>query len=299
VDGLLVIDKPVGPTSHDVVAAVRRASGELRVGHAGTLDPMASGVLVVLLGRATRLARYYAGTRKSYVAGISLSGATDTYDAEGTPQAGAHVAGVPDSTAVLAALDRFRGTFAQVPPPFSAKKVAGARAYELARRARPVTLAPVTVTVHELAVLRHDGPLVEVSLVCSAGFYVRALAHDLGQTLGCGAHLVSLRRTASGTLDAGTAVPLGQLGAGREDVARHLRPLVTMLEWLPAAVVGFESAAGVAHGRPVPPGAVVRWLGAPPAERAPVRLIDEQGRLLAVADGGRVAEPLRPTTVLA
>lgn len=298
-DGLLAVDKPAGPTSHDVVAAVRRLTGERRIGHAGTLDPMASGVLVLLLGRATRLARYYAASRKTYLAGISFSGATDTYDAEGTPQPGARQGAPPDTAALLEALERFRGTFTQVPPPFSAKKVGGVRAYEAARRARPVALAPIRVTVYDLSLASREGPGVELRLVCSAGFYVRSLAHDLGTRLGCGAHLTALRRTASGSVSLEEALPLADLEARPTLAVERLRPLAGMLEWLPGAIVTSEAAAGIGHGRAVPPAGVVRWVGDPPGEDAPVRLLGPGGTLLAVAGKGKKDEALQPTVVLA
>jgi tRNA pseudouridine55 synthase len=299
VDGLLVVDKPQGLTSHDIVDAVRRATGEKRVGHAGTLDPMATGVLVLLLGRATRLARFYAASTKTYVAGIRLGTSTDTYDAEGTALPSTGPVPGPDTTVLAESLRRFTGTFAQVPPPYSAKKVEGVRAYDLARRDRPVVLAPVTVTVHDLEVLARDGDAVELRITCSAGFYVRALAHDLGQLLGCGAHLASLRRTASGQLGLDRAVRLEDVAAPAGLAAEHVLPLARMLDWLPGAVVTAEGVPLVAHGTPVPPGGVDRWEGQPPETEAAVRLLSPSGELLAVADRGRRGRALQPTVVLA
>ncbi len=186
VNGALVIDKPAGPSSHDVVARVRRALRVERVGHTGTLDPLAMGVLPLLLGQATRLARFLAAGDKAYDARIRLGVATDTYDAAGEPVARASGTldgvAIPDPSAVAHALAEFRGAIQQTPPPFSAKRIGGMRAYDLARRKAPVAPAPVTVTVHALDLVGVDGSAVDVRLVSSAGFYVRSLAHDLGRS---------------------------------------------------------------------------------------------------------------------
>ena len=222
-DGLLVIDKPVGPTSHDVVARMRRALREKRIGHTGTLDPMASGVLPLVVGVATRLARFHSASAKRYRATIVFGATTDTYDALGTVtwRAPDDVA-PPSRAAVEDALAAFRGTFAQVPPAYSAKKIDGDRAYDLARKGTVVVLESVTVTVEALslvswlpggqvlknAAMKDVTPSAVLEVTCGAGFYVRALAHDLGQALGCGAFLAALRRTASGLLDESLALPL-------------------------------------------------------------------------------------------
>ena len=220
-DGLLVVDKPSGPSSHDVVARVRRALGERRIGHTGTLDPLATGVLLLVLGRATRLARFLTARTKTYDAVVRLGVATDTYDADGTPVGPAHAGAWPDAEAVARALDAFRGTFAQQPPAFSAKKVGGVRSYQAARQhaARPdaaVPLpAPVSVTTYALDVIEQADALLTLRVVCSAGFYVRALAHDLGAALGCGAHLVGLRRTETSGFTLDDALPLAAVAFNR------------------------------------------------------------------------------------
>ena len=202
--GVLVLDKPPGPTSHDCVAAVRRKFRGSKVGHTGTLDPFATGVLPIVVGRATRLARYLSGTEKEYDALIRLGRATDTHDATGTVvfEAPDGLA-IPDSDAVATVLDGYRGTWMQTPPAFSAKLAGGVRAYEQARRGRPVELAPVAVTVSALELLSVAGPLVRLRLVSSAGFYVRSLAHDIGVKLGTGATLEGLRRLRSGLIRPG------------------------------------------------------------------------------------------------
>ena len=203
-DGLLVIDKPSGPTSHEVVARVRRALGERRIGHTGTLDPAATGVLPLVLGRATRLARFLSASDKSYEAVVRLGVATDTYDGAGTPAGPSYQGALPSREAIDRALDAFRGTFLQQPPAYSAKKIDGRRSYSLARAAarsagdgieRSSTGAgalptPVSVTTHSIVLVSVEGDRVTLNVSCSAGFYVRALAHDLGVRLGIGAHLL-------------------------------------------------------------------------------------------------------------
>jgi tRNA pseudouridine55 synthase len=191
------VDKPEGWTSHDVVARVRRLAGTRKVGHLGTLDPMATGVLPLVIGRATRLAKFFNSDRKVYEGSIRFGYATDTYDREGSPTTPV-TEGAIERADLERALDAFRGTFDQTPPPVSAKKVGGVPAYKLARRQEPVELKAVTVTVSSLDVLDFDGQNATVRIVCSAGTYVRSIAHDTGQALGCGAFLQELRRTASG-----------------------------------------------------------------------------------------------------
>ena len=193
-DGVLVVDKPAGPTSHDVVSRVRRVLGTKRIGHTGTLDPLATGVLPLVIGRATRLASLLSGADKEYDAGVRLGLSTETYDA-------ADRVGPPpdpppdiDFMRVELALDQFRGTFEQAPPAYSAKKIDGVAAYKLARRHTPVQPRSVQVTVAHLALHSYDRGLAQLRVRASAGFYVRSLAHDLGQRLGCGAHLETLRR---------------------------------------------------------------------------------------------------------
>ncbi|MBN2265997.1 MAG: tRNA pseudouridine(55) synthase TruB, partial [Candidatus Aminicenantes bacterium] len=206
-DGLIVIDKPAGPTSHDVVRRVRRALGANRVGHGGTLDPDATGVLLVAVGQATRFFPFLAGEDKVYDGRIRLGFATDTYDASGR-RVTDESAEFPDRGELLAAMKAFEGRLLQTPPRFSAKKVAGTPSYKLARAAREFSLAPVTVTVARFDLIGYRPPDVVFEVECSAGTYVRSIAHDLGLRLGCGAHLASLRRTSSGSFGLAEAVPL-------------------------------------------------------------------------------------------
>jgi tRNA pseudouridine(55) synthase len=184
-DGLLVIDKPIGPTSHDVVARVRRALGERRIGHTGTLDPLASGVLPLVIGRATRLARFLSGEHKRYHAAIRLGWATDSGDADGETIGPKYEGVMPSRADIDRALDAFRGAFVQQPPRLSAKKIQGVRSHRLARGAAGLTAPlpePVPVSTEQITIVEVDGDRVEVDVICSAGFYVRALADDLGQS---------------------------------------------------------------------------------------------------------------------
>ncbi len=293
-DGLLLIDKPSGPTSHDVIARLRRTSGERRMGHTGTLDPLASGLLPVVVGRATRLASLFSGGDKTYEATITLGVTTDTDDAEGVPTSTA--APVPEGEAVRRALDAFRGAFAQTPPRHSAKKIGGRKAYELARQQRPVELVPVTVTVHELELLGCDGNSVAVRVTVSAGFYVRALARDLGQALGCGAHLAALRRTRCAGFDVRDAVPLTDAERMGPDVAGRLLAPAAALPDLPAVQVTELGYRRAAHGNSLAPEHLCgRWV--PPAGgRQRVRVLGPQGELLALAESRGGA--LHPVVVL-
>jgi tRNA pseudouridine55 synthase len=297
VTGVLLIDKPAGPTSHDVVARLRRSSGERRIGHTGTLDPRATGLLPLVLGQATRLASLLTSGDKTYEAVLRLGYATSTDDADGEPL-GPAASRLPADADIEGALGAFRGTFEQRPPTHSAKKVAGHRAYDLARRDRPVTLTPVRVTVRELALLGRSGDEVRIRVTATAGFYVRGLARDLGERLGCGGHLGSLRRTRSGRLAVEDALPL--------DEAERLGPAVSARLLSPdAALPHLESvrltAAGVnraRHGNAVGPehleGRAVPATG--PTDAQPVKLLDSEGRLMALAH--RRGGALHPVVVL-
>lgn len=213
-EGVLPVDKPAGPTSHDVVRAVRRALGERRVGHTGTLDPFATGLLLVVLGPATRLAEYFAPLTKHYTAVMRLGAATDTDDATGILIAESDWTGV-DAVALERAVRTQEGTILQRPPAYSAKKVAGRRAYEAARRGEARTLEAVEVHVHSIRITHVALPDVRLEIECSAGTYIRAIARDLGEALGTHAHLVELRRLRIGSFEVAGAVPLDTLDAER------------------------------------------------------------------------------------
>jgi tRNA pseudouridine55 synthase len=276
VDGVLVVDKPAGPTSHDVVDRARRALGTRRIGHTGTLDPFATGVLVLCVGRATRLARFLAAGEKAYRARVRLGFATTTDDSTGEALA------PPRNVEVGAAeLDRalagLVGSFDQVPPAFSARQVGGRRLYELARRGEAVARAATPVTVHALELVSREGDTIELDVRCSAGTYVRALARDLGERLGTGAHLSALRRTRSGGFDLAQAVLADRL----EEAKARLIPLSRLLPELPAVTVGAEGRRRIAHGRELAPEHVVAAFPSPGVGR--VRVVGEDGELLGLA----------------
>lgn len=250
VDGVIVADKPQGWTSHDVVNRVRRLSGTRRVGHLGTLDPMATGVLPLVIGKATRLAQFYLHSGKRYDAVIQFGYSTDSFDRDGTPTS--PVSEVSIIAADLEkALDQFRGKIQQVPPPVSAKKVAGTPAYRLARKQMPVDLKPVEVTVHTLELVWVRGDQARVRVHCSAGTYLRSIAHDLGQVFGCGAFLSELRRTASGEFGEESARTLEQLAALAADgrLSEALIPAASLLPDFPGETVDSVTAGQIRNGR--------------------------------------------------
>ena len=298
-DGVLVIDKPLGPTSHDVVARARRALREKRIGHTGTLDPMATGVLPLVIGRATRLATFLSSSEKVYEAGVRLGSATDTYDAAARLAAGGAPPPAPavGREQVEAALAGFRGTFEQMPPPFSAKKVGGVPAYKLARKNEPTALSPVSVTVRELTVLGLEDGLLRLEVTSTAGFYVRSLAHDLGVVLGCGAHLESLRRTRAGAFGLGQAVTLDDLEQSPDAAAARLVPLSALLPDVPAVRLNERGVKRTGHGNSVSAEDFAEMGSGPIRSGERVRLLDEAGALLAIAEMGPDGL-LRPSIVL-
>ena len=276
IDGVLVIDKPQGLTSHDVVAVARRALGERRIGHTGTLDPLATGVLPLACGRATRLVRFLTASDKEYQATIRFGMTTDSYDVTGTETSRSGLR--PDRDVVTRALATLTGRYLQTPPAFSAKKVAGRRAYDMARREQPVELSPVPVTVSTAELEAFTGDTAQVRLVCSAGFYVRAFAHALGELTETGACLEALRRTRSGEFTLDGAIILDELISGVSPAA--LVPMDRLLAALPAVTVSEEGRNRVSRGQEVEGRAGTdEW----------VRLMDGHGRLVAMARPGSLA----------
>ncbi len=247
--GVLIIDKPAGMTSHDVVACVRRLLGTLQVGHFGTLDPFATGVLPVSVGKATRFAQFYLKSRKAYEGTIRLGFSTDTYDATGTPTS-EEVAVSVEAETLERLFREFTGRLMQTPPPYSAKRVGGTRAYELARQNKPVKLAPVEVEIYALELLSFDGTRARFAAECSGGTYVRSLAHDIGQKLGCGAHLEGLRRTGVAEFTLERAFTLEQLeeAAREQRVADCMVSLESLLPDCPELVVRGREEKSVRHG---------------------------------------------------
>jgi tRNA pseudouridine55 synthase len=250
-DGVLLIDKPSGPTSHDVVARLRRVMGQRGIGHTGTLDPLASGLLALVLGRATRLASLLTSSDKTYEATIRLGFATTTDDALGerlNDTGSLKTPGIVCDSDVLDALEHFRGTFEQRPPNHSAKKVAGVKAYELARQSQPVNLTPSQVTVRSLEWVARTGDILEVRVTATAGFYVRALARDIGARLGCGAHLMALRRVRSGAFRVEDALPLADAERAGAALGGRLLTPASALPNLTSVVLTDEGLRRVLHG---------------------------------------------------
>ena len=272
-DGAIVLDKPAGITSHSAVLAARRLLSESRIGHLGTLDPMASGVLVLLVGRATRLARFYRDREKTYEGTIRFGFSTTTYDGDGTPTSLEQLFH-PEESAIRSLFQEFLGTHLQEPPPFSAKKVSGVPSYRLARKGKAVRLAAVPVVIRELELLAVEGPLVRFRARVSAGTYIRSLAHEFGQRMGSGAHLAQLRRTAAGEFAESSAVSLDQLEDQIRQGAPPLIPLESLLAEFPAIPLAPAAAKRATHGHDVEVECN--------AER--VRLLDESGHLAAIAE---------------
>jgi len=289
-NAVVVVDKPAGWTSHDVVAKVRRIAGERSVGHLGTLDPMATGVLPLVLGRMTRLAQFYNSSEKTYEGTIRLGVATDTYDGDGEPVGPPQPVKVTLEEVILAA-SPLVGSIQQVPPPFSAKKIHGVPAYKLARKKKEVNLQPVEVEVKEFTVRGLQGDTVEFRCRVSSGTYVRSLAHELGQKLGTGAHLASLRRTAVAEFTIDQSHTLDEIGeaAARsrlDDLLVHPR---RVLPHIPCVNATEEDVAKIRHGRTV---------NLPEMSRSPwVKVFAGQSELICLAS--RVAGTLfHPKVVL-
>lgn len=300
----LLIDKPSGPTSHDIVAFVRRTLKTSRVGHTGTLDPLATGLLVVLVGHATRLAQFLVADEKEYLADVRLGIATPTYDAASLADAVRWPISDgrwPMKQDVEAVLDQFRGSFLQMPPAFSAKKIEGVAAYEKARKNQPVDLKPVPVTVRELQVLDTSAidhrssdidsrpsdigarsSLLRLRVAASSGFYVRSLAHDIGQRLGCGAHLEALRRTRVGRFRVEDACTLDALEAQGTSAGCAI-PVSALIGHLPAVTLTDEGARRAGHGNSLGPHHLA---GDPPGlpSEGMHRLQDAGGAVLGVAE---------------
>jgi tRNA pseudouridine55 synthase len=303
-DGLIVVDKPQGLTSHDVVVAARRCLDEPRVGHTGTLDPLATGVLPLACGRATRLVRFLASSTKDYDATVHFGVTTDSYDITGseTGRSGR----IPTEADVEMALHSLRGEYMQAPPAFSAKKVSGRRAYDLARQQRPVSPPPVAVRVSRADLVSLAGDLGTFRLSCSAGFYVRSFAHALGELVGTGACLAALRRTRSGEFTIAQAVPLATLVGGGAMGTSGVVPMRGLLADTAWVRVTDEGRSRVIHGRDLDRGHVAdASLPAGETALAPehegvswVRVLDATGELVAMATAQHGGGVLHPSVVL-
>ena len=302
-DGILIIDKPVEWTSHDVVAKMRGILRTRRIGHTGTLDPFATGVLVVCINRATRLVQFLTGHDKEYLATLRLGWRTDTGDLTGQAQGEPVEARMIDPQMINVALASFRGELEQTPPMFSARKIAGRRLYELARAGKVVERPPIKVHISQLELISctpaNDHPMaldVEIRVTCSAGTYIRTLAEDIGQHLGIGAHLIALRRIRAGRCRIEQAITLDQLTRIVQDgqVLAHLQPMAETLD-LPMITLTDAELISIRHGRAHP----CADQGEAHLSHQTVSLCDQQGRLQAVAsyDSGRAA--FAPRVVLA
>jgi tRNA pseudouridine55 synthase len=294
--GILNVDKPLGYSSHEVVVVVRKLLSQDRVGHAGTLDPLATGVLLLCLGKATRVSQFLMDSRKTYRATVRLGVSTTTHDREGeiTAQSSVEVG----REEVQAALGQFVGRIDQVPPAYSAIKVGGKRLYELARRGVAVRLPPRPVDVYALRLVDWTPPDIALEVECGAGTYVRALARDLGEALGCGAHLTALRRTRSGQFTVEQAVNLEMLqaAAAADDIARHLHPLDAALAHLPAVYLDAETAYRLALGQSVPDPTCGEEVIAPSAPRQ-ARAYAPGGQFVALVSRDPTVSSLRPRKV--
>jgi len=277
ISGALVVDKPVGMTSHDVVQAIRNGTGLRRAGHTGTLDPRASGVLVILVGPAVRLSEYVSASDKRYQAIIRLGGSTETFDAEGEVTYSKDPLSVTEEQ-FEEALKTFVGEIEQTPPPYSAVKVQGRKAYEMARKGEEVELEPRKITVHHLEVLEWTPPEVVIDVHCSSGTYVRSLANDLGIKLGCGAYLVGLRRTKSGKFSLRDSVPLRKLQEAftAGNWYQYLIPAAEALGDWPALELNPDEVEDVRHGHRV------KAVGEPAETK--VRGVSTQGELVALME---------------
>lgn len=293
--GFLAIDKPAGWTSHDIVAKVRRLSGVRRVGHAGTLDPFATGLLVVAVGQATRLLQYAQNTTKEYRATLRLGLETDTLDPEGKVTEKMSSAAWPDDAEIAAVVAGFSGTLQQVPPSHSAVHVQGRRAYELARAGEAVNIPSREVTIHSIAVTQYAPPFIDIAVSCSTGTYIRSLARDIGLALKTYAYCHSLRRTRSGAFDVDDAFTIGMLEAGslRENWPEYSLPADMVVQSFERIVLSERQSAGWYHGQSLVGFAGGSFEGTEPP---PVRVYDATGRFagLGFVDEG---VGLRPTLV--
>jgi tRNA pseudouridine55 synthase len=298
-DGILNIDKPAGKTSFGVVAAVKRLTGERRAGHAGTLDPDATGVLLVCLGKGTRIIEFLADTTKIYRARIELGKATDTYDASGKITRQGDPSGI-DIARLEQALESFRGTIQQTPPMYSAIKYQGRPLYALARAGINIERKSRTVKIHRLELIDWQPPLVTLEIECGKGTYIRSLAHDLGQALGCGAYLESLVRTRCGIFDIEEAKSLAQLeeACKRGDWQQFLHPIDSVLQDFPALVVDEAGEAAVRNGRALDPAenGVISFDGN--ADHPYCRAYNREGRFLAILQRDADKVIWRPKKVL-
>ena len=277
ISGILIVDKPSGMTSHDVVAIIRKGTGLRRIGHTGTLDPRASGVLVILIGPAVRLSEYLVSDQKGYEAMIRFGSVSDTYDGDGKVVQTGHEA-PEDEEEIMDAMSDFLGEIVQVPPAYSAIKIHGQRAYDLARKGQEVNLNARKVTIYSFDFIEYARPDLTADISCSSGTYIRSIAHDLGQKLGCGAYLSGLRRTLSGNFSLRDAVPLATLQKSFEEGNwyQYLIPAAEALNEYEEVFLDMDTEADILHGRRIP--------AEPGTHEAMGKAVSEQGELIALLE---------------
>lgn len=299
-NGIIIVDKPSGLTSHDVVLKIRKLLKIKRVGHAGTLDPMATGVLIITIGQATRLFPYLSKTDKTYSGEITLGQSTDTYDAQGKPL-GPPNTNFPEEGALRKAIASFEGEITQLPPPYSAKKIRGEAAFKLARQGKNPQLTPVRVKIHRFLLLDYQPPTIRFLVECSSGTYVRTLAHDLGQVLGCGAYLSQLRRLASGSYTEEEALTLDKIEeiVSTEQMNRMIIPLDYLLVEYPAIYLDPKGGKDFINGRKITIDRVTRVMLGHTSNFPSViyRVFSEENRLLGLARFERESRVFQPEVV--
>ena len=293
--GAIIVDKPQGWTSHDVVGKLRRLTGTKKIGHLGTLDPLATGVLPLLVGKATRLAQYFGRGSKRYEGTVRFGFATDTWDAAGTaagPEVNVHL----DCAALEGHASKFQGVIMQVPPPVSAKKIGGVPAYKLARQNKPVDLPPCKVEIHELEITRCEGNEADIRVHCSGGTYLRSIAHELGLALGCGAHLKSLRRTESSgfTLDQARTIQQLETWAAEDRMIEAIIPGRELLPEMPSEIVDAATANAIRQGRSF---RVSAFRPVTISEARMVKAVDPSGELIAIGEA-KLPNVYQPVLVL-
>lgn len=276
ISGMLIVDKPVGMTSHDVVAVIRKGTGLRRIGHTGTLDPRASGVLVVLIGPAVRLSEYLLSSKKGYEAIIRFGSISNTYDGDGeiTSTGGK----IPKSEAAIRkAMKKFTGEFDQIPPVYSAIKVHGQKACDMARKGKEIDLHARHVNVYSFDLVEYAPPEMTADILCSAGTYVRSIAHDLGEELGCGAYLSGLRRTVCGNFSLRNAIPLDDLKKAFLDGTwyQHLIPAAEAMSSYEEVLLDFQTEADIRHGRRIP---------AEPGDHSLAQAVSIQGEMIGMLE---------------
>jgi tRNA pseudouridine55 synthase len=304
-DGLILVDKPQGATSHDIVAKIRKILSLERVGHFGTLDPLATGLLLLAVGKATKLFPFYSKEDKVYNGQIRLGFSTDTYDTRGTPISEEKTS-FPDRETLAKAMNTFVGKIEQIPPPYSAKKLQGKPLYKWARAKKTILLKPSPVVVHSFDLKDYSPPFLDFESKCSTGTYIRSLAHDLGQCLGCGAHLAKLRRVAVGWYNISASHSLEQVErlAQDEKIAEFLLPLEALLQEFPKIILKESGVQELQRGKAMPTEHIFKMLESGPIlpptdkEEAVYRLFSLRGKFLALAKKSESQRGLVPFLLL-